>query len=82
MKKFTKEEIAKEKAKELLKEVFELQHNDTKAKMIIQSSFKIAELLIDKILIENRESYGVFTEEYFIERRIFWDEVKKQLKKL
>ena len=81
MKKFTLQETAKLKAEEILKEIFNEQHNDTNAKMIIPSSIAIAKILVDKIIVENCDSYHQFQEVYFIEKQKYWEAVKNEIEK-
>lgn len=64
----------KEKAKQIIRKIFDLQHVDDRAKMICLSTTKIAELFCDEMIEElSRESSN---DSQAVE---YWNEVKVEV---
>lgn len=62
---------AKEKAKEIIQMIFESQHNDDKAKLIMISTFEIALILVNEIIHE--------VDEVGRGRRAYWNAVRTEI---
>ncbi len=62
----------KDKAKEIINKVFELQHVDDRAKMICLSSQSIAEYIVTEIQSQAKH-WGV------VSVKLYWDEVLKEV---
>lgn len=67
----------KEKAKQIIGKIFDLQHVDDRAKMICLSTTKIAELFCDEMIEElSRESSDDSHDSQAVE---YWNEVKVEV---
>ena len=71
---------AKEKAKELIEKCYSKYNNVRKDKIYSQEQKRIANIIVDEMLIEYPSQYQ--KDSYEMGRHLFWLNVKKELKLL